>query len=167
MGCLLSEAATWLMSSSEGIKSYRARRCLATENMAHVEAKGCFHDNKRVLHVVKEHHSVIREELIRRGDTLTPTVVDKLIAVMLRSSANNRPIALVAFNIADDIISRAAQRLEPSDNSLNSSYVPPIHTEVQAPETPGLTVRVASAECHQQTCRLFWQGILGLCQCSK
>lgn len=126
MGCLFSEAATWMMSPLEGIKAYRAKRCLATEAMTHVEAKGCFHDNTRVLNVVKEHHSSIREEMVRRGDTITPTVVEKLVGIMLRSSANNRPIALVAYNIADDIISRAAQRLEPSDNSLTSSYVPQI-----------------------------------------
>lgn len=91
--------------------------------MAHVEAKGCFHDNKRILSVVKQHHSFIRNELTHRGDPLTPTVVEKLIEAMLRSSANNRLNSLGAYNIADEVIYRAVQKLEPSEGSYNSSYV--------------------------------------------
>lgn len=125
MGCLFSEAATWMMSSFEGVKAYRTKRCLATEAMAHVEAKQCFHDNKRILPVVKQHHSLIRTELDRRGDPLTPKVVEKLVEAMLRSSANNRETALGAYNIADKVICKA------SEGSLHSSYV------TLSPDEPG------------------------------
>lgn len=111
LGCIFSEAATWLASPAGGLYAYRSQRRRATQNMSHVKAKGCFHDNQKMLEVVENQHRSIqmRTRMDRRGDPLTCAVLQDLVQIMLHSSPDKRPPARTVYNKVKAVIEKAEQ----------------------------------------------------------
>jgi len=81
LGCLFSEAATWLVFGYNGILAYRQKRATANKG------NPTFHDGERVLVAVNEQH----EQLLQRigdEDYITKNVIDNIVKLMLEVSEN-------------------------------------------------------------------------------
>ncbi|KAF1974922.1 hypothetical protein BU23DRAFT_553149 [Bimuria novae-zelandiae CBS 107.79] len=135
-GCVLSEAATWLVLGKEALHRYRWERIAATHKVPKLRETshtGCFHDGTKVLQEVLDTHMKIRERL-RRNDKITEKVVD-LVEEML-GGASSRPTAVDVRRRSRSAL-QIAQRLSHlgSTNDDEDDYLyPEIFT---TPRSPG------------------------------
>ena len=93
LGCILSEAAVWVVRGKFGLSEYRRRRGIETARVQGFRDGDCFHDGLEVLNTVTETHKNLIEE-IRSSDHVTGATVDMVTKEMLiisdfRSSAKN------------------------------------------------------------------------------
>ena len=91
IGCVLSEAAMWVVRGMDGLKEYRRRRRLETKEVPNFGEGECFHNGVETLATVREMHRNLHEE-IRRADHITQAaclmVADMLVESEGRPSAN-------------------------------------------------------------------------------
>lgn len=88
-GCIMSEAATWMIRGLEGLSEYRRSRKAELERLGRADSDS-FHDGLKVLDSVQEQLRNLRE-LVPQDDTLTRNVLDAVDS-MLRTS-QERPSA--------------------------------------------------------------------------
>ena len=77
MGCVVSEAASWVNGGEEGRLEYRERRTRETNtrpSFEHSGHDGCFHNGIQALKAVKETHDMIIATT-PDFDTITPRIV--------------------------------------------------------------------------------------------
>jgi hypothetical protein len=104
LGCVLSEAATWIVLGRTGVRQYILLRQRAVESALaraldqgakldkapykHVYKKDCFHDGHRLLPEITEWHTFLRS-VLRPTDMMTRKVLD-LIDKQLFMDASTR-----------------------------------------------------------------------------
>jgi serine/threonine protein kinase len=88
-GCVLSEAATWIVLGRTGIRQYSFLRIEALSRLSqremnleqsvvkHLSQSDCFHDGSHVLSEVTEWHKFLRS-IIRPTDTTTSQILDMI-----------------------------------------------------------------------------------------
>ncbi|KAM5348638.1 hypothetical protein ACJ41O_008462 [Fusarium nematophilum] len=84
LGCVMSDAACWLVSGEEGRRRYRERRAEETGSLASLNEaghEGCFHDGTQALKAVSHMHDSIRRTA--PPNTITAQVVDMIQKHML------------------------------------------------------------------------------------
>jgi serine/threonine protein kinase len=86
-GCVLSEAATWLVAGYQGITLYRELRKKARR--AEGNTSDAFHNGIKVLPAVVDWHKSLRSRL-RKTDTLTSLVLDLVENGMLLRDPEER-----------------------------------------------------------------------------
>ncbi len=91
IGCVLSEAAIWVVRGLNGLEEYRRRRRLETIEVPNFEEGECFHNGVETLAIVREMHRDLHEQ-VRRADHVTQAacsmVEDMLVEAEGRPTAN-------------------------------------------------------------------------------
>ncbi|KAL0253078.1 hypothetical protein SLS55_010528 [Diplodia seriata] len=82
LGCVYSEAATWLVLGKEGLEQYRADRRKETDSIPGFNESGCFHDGETFLKSVERTHAKIVATK-RKTDHITRDVLQTLVQDML------------------------------------------------------------------------------------
>ena len=93
LGCVLSEAATWIVLGKEALLRYQKDRSIATSKLPQLRETshvGCFHNGHKVLPEVRTNHMEIRKRR-RRNDHITADVLT-IVEDML-DDAEARPSA--------------------------------------------------------------------------
>lgn len=140
-----------MVSSPTGLADFRTIRRDATDNIASVKAKGCFHDNFGLLRVVEEHHRLLRKSVAHQ-DPLTDAVISRMIPNML-NSPHDRPTAVMVANKAEAILSNARHELPSSGSSAGSSPDPytPTPNARRPPRAPASSRTSGTALSPQST----------------
>ncbi|KAF2764907.1 kinase-like protein [Teratosphaeria nubilosa] len=118
-GCVLSEAAVWVVLGWQGVERYRRHRLDDTDKPPHFRGGDCFHNGKGKRRSVDEMHRQIRDNL-RRSDFITGDVVDEIVKHMLHDQADARLHAKQLIYRADSVIEEACQKLKSSRTSSSS-----------------------------------------------
>ena len=84
IGCVLSEAAIWVVRGWDGLEEYRRRRRLETKEVPNFEEGECFHNGVETLAVVREMHRDLDEE-IRRADHITQAACSMIPYMLVES----------------------------------------------------------------------------------
>ncbi|CAI6340153.1 unnamed protein product [Periconia digitata] len=130
MGCVFSEAVVWSVLGPEGLNRYRTERTKATNEISKLcnsAYSGCFHDTKKVLHIVHEMHTQASIGC-RRGDNVVAGIIN-VVESMLQDS--QRPSAAEAYEYCEDILTVAKSMSRPSQRSPQTVLWP------ASPPTPG------------------------------
>ncbi|XMA09784.1 hypothetical protein WAI453_002575 [Rhynchosporium graminicola] len=124
LGCVFSEAATWLLLGCRGVEQFRlVRKCLENGNMSSIsftEPRGddCFHNREDVSKAVVEWHRYLKNSL-RSGDSVTGLILDFIEGKMLVYSIRDRTTSRDLVNWLKNTIATAEK-----DENL-SKYRPP------------------------------------------
>lgn len=79
MGCILSEAATWLVHTGyPGLGAYRQSRIEETEKLPSFSDIGCFHNGTEALDCVNRHHDDLKKHVRTTIDPITGPIVDMI-----------------------------------------------------------------------------------------
>lgn len=142
LGCLLSEAAVWLVRGKTGLDNYRReRRGEMEERDPDFTDLGCFHDGTEVLDVVIRTHDMLLEDL-PRSDNITDGVLE-LVQRMLKK-VQVRPTAFELVDMMEDTFKKSqkhqiSHKLHDSGKAEASS---PIRAQsLPAPRHPPRTPR--------------------------
>ena len=84
-GCVLSEAAIWVVWGLDGLKEYRRQRRLETKEVPNFEEGECFHNGVGTLAIVHKMHRDLYEE-VSRPDHITRVACSMVAAYMLVES---------------------------------------------------------------------------------
>jgi hypothetical protein len=84
LGCVFSEAATWLAYGHRGVEKYRQLRSDELKRLGRGD-DDCFHDGEKVLDSVQEHLKNLRD-WSTRTDPLTSHILDVVGSMLLESS---------------------------------------------------------------------------------
>lgn len=112
LGCVLSEAAVFVVHGFEGVLDYRKQR--KTENSAnhHFQDGDCFHDGQKVLNAVKAQHTILPKN-VRASDHVTRDVLEHLVDNMLVGDTDCRLPAHYLHKKSLRIIQKAKDVLVP------------------------------------------------------
>lgn len=113
MGCVLLEAAVWVVHGKTGLQSFRDARWRENEDRK-TDAGDCFHDGLRILRVVSAQRESLVQD-VRVSDYITGLVLDVVVG-MLRPDPGERPAAAVVAKDLEDKICEAETRLKGHDN---------------------------------------------------
>lgn len=92
LGCVLSEVATWVLRSRQGLEEYRRNRIRVHERMEPPFADpGCFHDGELVLPFVVNHHGNLGDAEVRRTCDFVTIDVTRMVEDMLELE-ESRPV---------------------------------------------------------------------------
>ncbi len=131
IGCVLSEAAIWVVRGLNGLEEYRRRRRLETKKVPNFEEGECFHNGVETLAIVREMHRDLHEE-VRRADYITgkacSMVTDMLVPSEGRPNANQLRLK------SSRIIGEANDELKRS--STRTSMHSPTSPLQRPPEVP-------------------------------
>ncbi|OCL10566.1 kinase-like protein [Glonium stellatum] len=141
LGCVLSEAAVWVVRGKIGLDKYRRER---REEMEQKDPDftdlGCFHDGTEVLRVVTETHELLREDL-PRSDKITEGVLE-LVQRMLKK-VQYRPTAYELVDMVEDTLKKSQkQRIshQPHDSGKAEVSSPIRAKSVPIPQhSPGMS----------------------------
>ena len=131
IGCVLSEAAIWVVRGMNGLKEYRRRRRLETKEIPNFEEGECFHNGVETLATVREMHQDLHEE-IRRADHITQAACS-MVADML-VECEDRPKANQLHRKSRRLIEEANDKLKRS--STRASVQSPTSSLQLPPEVP-------------------------------
>ncbi len=147
-GCVLSEAAIWVVRGWAGLLEYRSRRARAIGEIVDFDGGDCFHNGETVLPIVRTMLQNLSNDR-RNSDYITAdAALYKLIMEMLEEGPA-RPAASTLYHRSQRIITAATRGLEasaggrPYSEDLHSggSHSIPLHIRAQPPlqEPPGHT----------------------------
>lgn len=139
LGCVYSEANTWVVGGRAGVQEYRQQRMAATERIRGFHEGDCFHDGKKVLDIVRTWH----EELsgYKRGqDYVTDILWNKMLEEML-GVPDIRPSARVLWEKSKMVLEEAERRLTQQSpgapaRALTSAPAIPSQSPSGQPRTP-------------------------------
>jgi hypothetical protein len=81
-GCILTEAAVWLIHGYPGLQDFRLSRKAAISAIPEMKDGDWFHDGTKVLPIVLETMDSLEKDF-RKSDGVTAAILDKLVKVML------------------------------------------------------------------------------------
>ncbi|KUJ17135.1 kinase-like protein [Mollisia scopiformis] len=81
-GCILAEAAVWLIHGFPGLQRFRRNRSAAISAIPEMKNGDWFHDGTRVLPIVMETINSLQSDF-RKSDRVTGPILEKLVKVML------------------------------------------------------------------------------------
>ncbi|KAF4634094.1 hypothetical protein G7Y89_g4015 [Cudoniella acicularis] len=108
LGCVFSEAATWVAGGYEELSKYRQQRKIENYADGNMSPGNSFHDGGNLLDIITEHHRKLSETL-RKQDFITQAVVDNMIEEMLEIP-EGRPTAEQLWIRSQRILSKAEDR---------------------------------------------------------
>ncbi|KAL1310564.1 hypothetical protein AAFC00_000843 [Neodothiora populina] len=123
LGCIASEAVTWLVNGIDGLEKYRAQRRNETDGISGLHGRPSFHNGRRKLKIVKDHHRELSNES-SRSNQLTLEILRGPIRNMLNSSPPQRPSAQTLYLEIKGIIEKATAGISepgPSRPSMSIS----------------------------------------------
>ena len=145
IGCVLSEAAIWVVRGLNGLKEYRRRRRLETKEVPNFEEGECFHNGVETLATVREMHRDLHEE-VRRADHITRATCSMVTDMLVESEG--RPSANQLHRKSMRIIEEAIDELKRSStrtsmhSPTSSLQLPPEVPYDHVPRTPHRSGRV-------------------------
>lgn len=131
LGCVFSEAATWIAYGYEGIKQYRIRRKEDIDGPHDFRDGNCFHNGKDVFLVVVRWHEEMAE-VLRGSDNITKTVVALVEQDMLVPSE----FRLTAQRLWEKTGRILKQATQVTTDSVSIKSTP---SELQSQELPSTT----------------------------
>lgn len=153
LGCILSEAATWVLEGHQGLENYRLNRAKAHRDNPKFEDSDCFHDGCDVLDFVGKHHDYLRYPG-RDLDEATIVMLDIVDSQMLRARPEDR---LEAHRL----LSRAHNQLLATDpQSLHSPRGVERASSVSQTQLPSIPIRSNTIPPQQQPRSLRKQPVL-------
>lgn len=96
MGAVFSAACAWIVGGyqlKQGYENDRAAYHDSSDKFVGSGYRGCFHDGYQCIPVVYQTHAVLRQKCLKRGDHVTPGVLDILERFMLKPEARDRKAA--------------------------------------------------------------------------
>ncbi|OCL06940.1 hypothetical protein AOQ84DRAFT_67856, partial [Glonium stellatum] len=149
LGCILSEAAIWLVHGRDGLNAYRELRRQALEEID-VSDSDCFHNGEEALPcVIKTLSPQHLLENGRRNDTLTGTVLGIIEDALL--PAEYRADAKQLWNKAQRAL-KACEYMNVGP-ALSTSFQSPIH--LLSPPQNGSALRMQESSTLQNSPRIF------------
>lgn len=131
IGCVLSEAAIWVVRGLNGLEEYRRRRRLETKEVPNFEEGECFHNGVETLAIVREMHRGLHDE-VRRADHITRAACSMVADMLVESEG--RPNANQLHRKSRRIIEEAIDELKRS--STRTSMHSPASSLQLPPEVP-------------------------------
>ncbi|KAF8850604.1 hypothetical protein BDZ45DRAFT_186822 [Acephala macrosclerotiorum] len=120
LGCVFSEAATWIVSGYEGTQRYRRKRKDEVDMRGRFASRPYFHDGLGILDTVQDHHRLLLD-MLRSQDDISRSVVSLMIEEMLEVP-EGRPNADQLWYKAQRILSKAEDQCAAStDNKSERS----------------------------------------------
>lgn len=117
LGCVFSEAATWILLGYRGVEQYRlVRKCVDGEVSSELKGDDCFYRKGMVSNPVLEWHKFLRESL-RIGDHITGPILTLIEDKMLLGQAKDRISSSDLVDQLKDIVQKAEKE--------DSNYLPP------------------------------------------
>jgi hypothetical protein len=108
LGCIFSEAATWIAAGYLGVVNYRKRRQFEIDQISRVLPEKGFHDGKTLLKAVQEHHQVL-PQLLQIDDSMTREILQVMIEEMLDVAAL-RPTAAQLWRKSERILKKIGKK---------------------------------------------------------
>jgi hypothetical protein len=135
LGAVFSEAAVWLVEQHRGVKVYRRDRRAATSaiNIPEIKDTDCFHDGTRMLGVVRQRHTRLRNSFYRPHDVITGPVLTMVEDMLLDAEA--RPTKTLTFwQKSQNILRDAKEELEAkrASRSMTPKRPPPASSSVSS-----------------------------------
>lgn len=122
LGCVYSEAATWLVLGKEGLRKYRDDRAQETSKIPSFKDGNCFHNGDVVLECVQATHATVRES--KRGtDHVTHRILQNMVEEML-AREHARPNAMQLRHKSQLAINRGRQSRQSSRWSFSTAKSP-------------------------------------------
>ena len=122
MGCVLSEAAIWVVRGWNGLDEYRRQRRKETKEVPNFEEGECFHNGVETLAVVREMHRNLHEE-IRRADHITQAACSMVEDMLVESEG--RPNANHLYRKSRRLIEEAKKELKRSSTRASMQSATP------------------------------------------
>ena len=149
-GCVLSEAAIWVVRGKDGLKEYRRRRRLETKEASNFEESECFHNGVETLDVVREMHRDLYDE-VRRTDYITRAACS-MVTDMLVVESDDRPTATHLYKKSKRIIHEATDELKRSSNRTSMhSPTSPLQLPPEVPYDNARIPRPSRRSTHVRT----------------
>lgn len=144
LGCVLSEAATWLVHGFAGVEAYRIHR---TEEVKAIPGfhgpEDCFHNGVDVLSCISTHHEELKKHK-RECDSLTGPIVD-MIEDMLDTP--DRGDAALFWRKAQKLLQKSAERMK-SDAASSNDMISESRQASTYPVSPRPIARENSVQAH-------------------
>ena len=118
IGCVLSEAAIWVVGGFCSLQEYRRRRKMETESIPLLKDCDCFHNGENPLAVVLDLHRTLPYEC-RTSDYVTAVALSKIIKETLVAS-EARPTARFLYQRSQQILESAETKLGKSIGNRSS-----------------------------------------------
>ncbi|KAL1619885.1 hypothetical protein SLS54_006484 [Diplodia seriata] len=137
LGCVYSEAATWLVLGKEGLQKYRADRKEETDKIPNHKDDASFHNGEKMLSSVERtHHHIVERK--RRTDHITRAVLLNMVQEML-GEESARPTAKQLWVKSQMILrqakdARQSSMWSSSNGSPSSSRTPTLKDAPQEPQ---------------------------------
>ena len=119
IGCVLSEAAIWVVQGFPGLQEYRRRRKMETEHIPLLKDCDCFHDGEKPLATVTNLHRTLTDDC-RTSDHVTAAALNSIINETLVASDKRLP-ARILYSRSQEIIVKAEAKLGKSVANRSSS----------------------------------------------
>ena len=120
LGCVFSEAASWVVSGIAGLQRYRFQREEETKCLRDFKDGNSFHNGERILKAVESMHINLRED-IRSSDHVTDAVWNTMVEEML--DVSDRPNTR-------QLLKKSGRILRDAEEKLNSAMS---HSSFMAP----------------------------------
>jgi serine/threonine protein kinase len=129
-GCILAEAAVWLIHGYPGLENFRLSRRAAISAISNMKGGDWFHDGTKVLPIVLETMDNLKNDF-RKSDQVTGPILDTLVMVML-DEPDVRYTAKQAHTYALRILPRPIIAISPvtGHSRQGSESFPPAATVV-------------------------------------
>jgi serine/threonine protein kinase len=101
-GCILAEAATWLV---DGLDEFRHQRRAELKEIPNFQDSDCFHNGSTLLNCVKQYLHHIRDSLAA-GDKLTKPLLGLICDRMLQPEPSTRITASFALHEASNLLEK-------------------------------------------------------------
>lgn len=124
LGCIFSEAATWVVKGEDGIEQYAKYRSTAIGRIQDFRNGDFFHNGNSRLPFIDEHHLRLKQDL-EYDDTITGRVLETMVDEMLREDNTRRPSAQQLDRKAEDTIRHADAPVPVVAASRRSQGLPP------------------------------------------
>lgn len=128
LGCVFSEAATWILLGPRGVKQYRyARKSIANSSkvdsisLTEITGDDCFHNNESISQAVIDWHEYLKHSL-RQGDKVTGAIIDLIEKRMLLREGVERMSAVELETVLQSIFRASAEKAKSSKLPV---YQPP------------------------------------------
>lgn len=120
LGCIYSEAATWVVQGWKGLQAYRLARLLETSSM-NFDGGDCFHNGEAVLATVINVPEKLKD-FIRPSDHVTKPVLELMVREMLEDAVG-RPTAIQLWRKASRILREAEKNCtRPNADQLSRAH---------------------------------------------
>ena len=109
IGCVLSEAAIWVVRGRKDLLEYRRRRKMETEKFPMLKDSDCFHDGEKPLEAVRNLHRTLPQDC-RASDHVTAAALEPTISQTLVESEGRVPVR-VLYHRSKNILAEAQTKL--------------------------------------------------------